>query len=175
MAVRQILKLGHPKLYVESETVADIYSPIISDLLQDMRDTMHALDGAGIAAPQIGVNLRVIMFGIESNPRYPDVAPIPMTVLFNPSYRPLSENSEDIEYDWEGCLSVPNMRGKVPRYRNISYTALDENGAEIEKSASGFHARVIQHEIDHLDGILYIQRMTDISDLGFEQELFPYE
>lgn len=139
-------------------------------LLEDMRDTMRAQDGVGLAAPQIGVNLRVVIFGVERNPRYPDAEVIPQTVLINPSITVLDE---EIEEDWEGCLSLPGLRGRVPRNRNIRYHGLDEQGVPVEREASGFHARVVQHECDHLDGILYPMRIRDMAGFGFTEELFP--
>jgi peptide deformylase len=138
--------------------------------LTDMLDTMHAMDGAGLAAPQIGVSLRVVIFAVESNPRYPDVEPIPQTILINPQITPLSQEQE---LGWEGCLSIPGMRGLVPRYRHIHYQGYTPHGELIERAVRGFHARVVQHEVDHLDGILYPLRITDLSQFGFEQDQFP--
>jgi peptide deformylase len=135
-----------------------------------MRDTMQHLNGAGLAAPQIGVSARVVIFGVESNPRYPDAEAVPYTVLINPELTPLGE---DIEEGWEGCLSVPGMRGLVPRYRHLRYTGLDEQGRPIDRTVSDFHARVVQHEVDHLDGILYPRRIRDLTQFGFTDTLFP--
>ena len=135
-----------------------------------MRDTMHALDGVGLAAPQIGVNLRVVIFEVSSNPRYPDAETVPQTVLINPVLTPLSDAMEE---GWEGCLSVPGMRGLVPRYTHLRYQGHDEYGALIDRTVSGFHARVVQHECDHLDGILYPMRIRDMKNFGFSEVLFP--
>jgi peptide deformylase len=137
-----------------------------------MKETMAAKNGAGLAAPQIGVGQRVVIFGVESNPRYPDAEPVPFTVLVNPKLVMLTR---EIEEDWEGCLSVPGMRGVVPRYTKLRYSGFDIEGNPIERIAEGFHARVVQHECDHLDGILYPQRMTDLTRFGFNEELFPGE
>jgi peptide deformylase len=135
-----------------------------------MRDTMQHLSGAGLAAPQIGVNARVVIFGVEANPRYPDAETVPYTVLINPELTPLGE---EIEEGWEGCLSVPGMRGLVPRYRHLRYTGLDAQGRPIDRTVSDFHARVVQHEVDHLDGILYPRRIRDLTQFGFTDTLFP--
>jgi len=170
MAVQQVLRMGHPLLLSRAPEVNQIESLEIQQLIQDMRDTMQALCGAGIAAPQIGVSLRVIIFGIHQNERYPDVEEIPETVLINPHITFLSEEKEQ---GWEGCLSVPNMRGLVPRYTSIRYSGYDEKGQFIEQEAHDFHARVVQHEVDHLDGILYPQRIEDMQYFGFESENFP--
>lgn len=149
--------------------VENVPSKNLDDLLQDMFDTMEALNGAGLAAPQIGVFERVVIFGVESNPRYPDAEPVPMTVLVNPRIESLSNEKE---YGWEGCLSVPGMRGLVPRLPHIRYSGLDQHGEPIEREAHGFHARVVQHEVDHIDGILYPMRIEDMRYFGFESELF---
>jgi peptide deformylase len=141
-------------------------------LLVDMRDTMRHLNGAGLAAPQIGVNVRVVIFGFEDNPRYPDADPIPFTTLINPVLTPLGEDMDD---GWEGCLSVPGMRGLVPRYRALRYTGVDAAGRPIDRTVSDFHARVVQHEVDHLDGILYPRRIRDLTKFGFSEALFPGE
>ena len=141
-------------------------------LLQDMQDTMAHKNGAGLAAPQIGVSQRVVIFGVDHNPRYPDAEEVPFTVLVNPKITMLTR---DVEEDWEGCLSVPGMRGIVPRYTKLRYSGFDIEGNPIERVADGFHARVVQHECDHLDGILYPQRMTDLSRFGFIEEMFPGE
>ncbi len=162
--------MGDPRLLQVSQPVEHVDTPELQALLDDMLDTMRALDGAGLAAPQIGVPLRVVIFGIESNPRYPDAEPVPQTVLINPLITPLDA---DMEEGWEGCLSVPGMRGLVPRYRRLRYRGMDARGAAIDRSVEGFHARVVQHECDHLDGILYPMRIRDIRDFGFTDELFP--
>ncbi len=170
MAIREVLKMGDPRLLAVSEPVTEFGTAELDSLLTDMRDTMEHLNGAGLAAPQIGVNLRVVIFGVGSNPRYPDVEPVPHTVLINPTLIPLTEEIED---GWEGCLSVPGMRGVVPRYRDLRYTGFDAAGEPIDRSASGFHARVVQHEVDHLDGILYPRRIEDLTQFGFTDALFP--
>jgi len=140
----------------------------LSALVADMNDTMRALNGAGLAAPQIGVSLRVVVFEVTSNPRYPGVAPIPYTVLVNPELTPLGEEQEE---GWEGCLSVPGLRGLVPRFKRLRYRGYDLQGAAMDRTVEGFHARVVQHEVDHLDGILYPQRMRDLRNFGFEDAL----
>ena len=171
MSVRRVLRMGDPALLRVSEPVREIEGPQLRELLVDMRETMAALDGAGLAAPQIGVPLRVVIFGTGApNPRYPEAEVVPPTVLINPRIEPLSEQIED---GWEGCLSVPGMRGLVPRYLHIRYRGLDEHGRSLDRRASGFHARVVQHEVDHLDGILYPMRITDLRCFGFQEELFP--
>lgn len=160
--------MGHPVLQERSRTVAKFNTPELQMLVKDLRDTMDAEDGAGIAAPQIGVLWRVVMFGLDDNPRYPDAGPVPFTVLINPVITVLDDTTED---GWEGCLSVPGLRGLVPRYTRIRYTGHDVDGNRIEREADGFHARVVQHECDHLDGILYPQRIRDMSQFGFREEL----
>ena len=171
MSVRRVLRMGDPQLLRISEPVQEFDSPRLRELLADMRDTMAALSGAGLAAPQIGVPLRVVIFGTGApNPRYPEAEVVPATVLINPELEPLDGEQEQ---DWEGCLSVPGMRGLVPRYRELHYRGVDEQGRTIDRQVSGFHARVVQHEVDHLDGILYPMRMTDMSRFGFNEELFP--
>ena len=172
MAVREVLRMGHPVLREKAKPVEDLASPELKQLGEDMKETMAFKNGAGLAAPQIGVSQRVVIFGIESNPRYPDAEPVPFTVLVNPKIVMLTR---DVDSDWEGCLSVPGMRGVVPRYTKLRYTGTDEEGNPIDRVAEGFHARVVQHECDHLDGILYPQRMTDMSTFGFTKELFPDE
>ncbi len=163
--------MGEPLLLRVSEPVQRFDSPELRALLADMRDTMAALSGAGLAAPQIGVPWRVVIFGTGApNPRYPHAEVVPETVLINPE---LTAIGAQIEQDWEGCLSVPGMRGLVPRYLELHYRGLDEFGKAIDRRVSGFHARVVQHEVDHLDGILYPMRMTDMSRFGFNEELFP--
>ncbi|MEO8628808.1 MAG: peptide deformylase, partial [Betaproteobacteria bacterium] len=143
----------------------------LAELLLDMHDTMDALSGAGLAAPQIGVPLRVVVFGLQRNPRYPDAEEVPYTVLINPIIAPLDE--DEMEDGWEGCLSVPGMRGLVPRWRALRYQGVDQFGAAIDRTVSGFHARVVQHECDHLDGILYPMRIRDLRQFGFHEVLFP--
>jgi len=168
MAVRDVLRIGHPLLLQQAVPVEAFDTPELHALIDDMRDTMAAQNGAGLAAPQIAVSRRVIIFGLEHNPRYPEVEPIPETILINPVIEVLDEQTED---GWEGCLSIPGMRGKVPRYRAIRYHGVDAQGEYIEREVDGFHARVVQHEYDHLDGILYPQRIIDMRDFGFEEEL----
>lgn len=170
MAVRAVLKMGDPLLLKRASEVERFGSPELEQLLVDMLDTMEALDGAGLAAPQIGVPLRVIIFGVKRNPRYPDAEEVPYTVLINPVIR---ARGEEIEQGWEGCLSVPGMRGLVPRYREINYTGYDQYGGRIERDVADFHARVVQHECDHLDGILYPMRIEDLRNFGFAEVLFP--
>ncbi len=168
MAIRQILYMGDPRLLQVAEPVTAFDTPELLALVQDLMDTMHAEDGAGLAAPQIGVGLRVVVFGFESNPRYPDAQAVPETVLVNPFIEPLADDTDDA---WEGCLSIPGLRGVVPRHTHIRYTGFDHRGVAIEREAHDFHARVVQHECDHLDGILYPQRMTDMSLFGFNEAL----
>jgi peptide deformylase len=170
MAIREIVRMGDPRLLQCAEPVSNFGSRELHALLADMRDTMRVLNGAGLAAPQIGVGLRVVIFGVEKNARYPDADAVPHTVLINPDITPLSEETEE---DWEGCLSLPGMRGLVPRYTHLRYRGRDENGALIDRSVSGFHARVVQHECDHLDGILYPMRIRDLARFGFTDVLFP--
>jgi peptide deformylase len=172
MPVREVLRMGHPVLRERAKPVENPGSPELRALVADMKETMAAMNGAGLAAPQIGVGQRVVIFGVESNPRYPDAEPVPFTVLVNPTITMLTR---EVEQDWEGCLSVPGMRGVVPRYTKLRYTGFDEDGNPIDRVAEGFHARVVQHECDHLDGILYPQRMTDMRTFGFTKELFPDE
>ena len=202
MAIRDVLKMGDERLLRRADEVAVFDTPELHALLADMRDTMQALDGAGLAAPQIGVNLRVVIFGVglrhvtaqqpiagaaicsplthqtlartvsggERNPRYPDAEEVPQTVLINPVLTPLAEAMED---GWEGCLSVPGLRGLVPRYTHLRYQGRDEYGALMDRTVSGFHARVVQHEYDHLEGILYPMRIRDLRHFGFNEVLFP--
>lgn len=170
MPVRPVLKMGDPLLFDEAKPVTDFTTTELDLLIEDMFDTMRAESGAGLAAPQIGVSQRVVIFGVEANPRYPDVEEVPMTVLINPIIEPVGE---EIEQGWEGCLSVPGLRGLVPRYTSIRYRGLDQKGEPIERLASGFHARVVQHECDHLDGVLYPMRIQDMRNFGFEAVLFP--
>jgi peptide deformylase len=168
MAIQKVLRIGDPTLNRVSQMVEDPCSTEISNLIEDMFDTMHHYEGAGLAAPQIGVLSRVIIFGFDQNPRYPAAQPVPETVLINPEIEILSHQKLG---DWEGCLSVPGMRGFVPRYNKIRYTGLDRHGALIEREVEGFHARVVMHECDHLDGILYPQRIENLADFGFIEEL----
>jgi peptide deformylase len=168
--IRPVLRMGDPRLLEKSVPVTDFRDSFLKDLLVDMRDTMAHLNGAGLAAPQIGVGLRVVIFGVKSNPRYPDVEEVPETVLINPQITPLTDEEEEA---WEGCLSVPGMRGVVPRRLRLRYSGFDETGTAFSREVEGFHARVVQHECDHLDGILYPMRMRDFSRFGFIEELFP--
>jgi peptide deformylase len=162
--------MGDPRLFARAQPVERFGTPELLSLLQDMEDTMRALNGAGLAAPQIGVGLRVVIFGFESNPRYPQAQPVPFTVLINPELTPLGDEEEE---GWEGCLSVPGLRGWVPRAMHLRYRGFDARGAAIERTVDGFHARVVQHECDHLDGILYPMRMRDMTRFGFTDVLFP--
>jgi peptide deformylase len=168
--IRPVLRMGDPRLWQKSLPLTDFSSSELTELLRDMRDTMAHLNGAGLAAPQIAVPLRVVIFGVTSNPRYPDIEPVPDTVLINPVLQPLSDEMEE---GWEGCLSVPGMRGWVPRYRRLKYSGYDERGSRFERTVDGFHARVVQHEVDHLDGVLYPMRIRDLTKFGFNEELFP--
>jgi peptide deformylase len=170
MAIRDVLKMGDPRLLDPARPVADFASLELTQLLVDMHDTMRALDGAGLAAPQIGVGLQVVIFGVSANPRYPDAEDVPYTVLINPQ---LTSLSDALEAGWEGCLSVPGMRGLVPRHTDLRYRGFDPSGQPIDRSVSGFHARVVQHEVDHLHGILYPMRIRDLRDFGFTDTLFP--
>jgi peptide deformylase len=169
--IRDVLRMGDPRLLQVSRAVEKTGTPELKALIADMFDTMHHLDGAGLAAPQIGVDLRVVIFGFgATNQRYPDAPPVPETVLINPVVTPISDEMED---GWEGCLSVPGLRGVVPRHAKLRYTGIDENGNPIDRTVDGFHARVVQHECDHLDGILYPMRVKDFTRFGFVEELFP--
>ncbi len=168
MAVKEILKMGHPLLYEKAQRVVNFSTPELDALVRDMFDTMAANDGAGLAAPQIGVPLRVVIFGVEANPRYPDVEPVPTTVLINPEITVLDATEEGA---WEGCLSVPGLRGLVYRPRRIRYVGRDVAGKPIEREAEGFHARVVQHEVDHLDGILFPFRLADLRHFVYEEEM----
>ena len=168
--IREVLRMGDPRLWQKSLPVTNFND--LEDLLRDLRDTMAHLNGAGLAAPQIGVQLRVVIFGVTANPRYPDVEPVPDTVLVNPVLTPLSPEMEE---GWEGCLSVPGMRGWVPRWQRLRYSGYDERGRRFEREVEGFHARVVQHEVDHLDGILYPMRIRDFTRFGFNEALFPGE
>lgn len=168
MAVRQVLRMGHPLLLRTARPVVDFNTAALEELIDDMFDTMVALKGAGLAAPQISESLRVVIFSVENNPRYPDAEPVPTTILINPEIEILSSEEEP---GWEGCLSVPGMRGQVPRYQHIRYRGFDASGTPFEREAKGFHARVVQHECDHLDGVLYPQRIRDMSQFGFTDVL----
>ncbi len=171
MTVRDILKMGDARLLRVAEPVQTFDTPELHALLADMRETMAAVNGAGLAAPQIGVNLQVVIFGgTARNPRYPDRPLVPPTVLLNPVITALGP---DEETDWEGCLSVPGLRGKVPRWSHIRYTGVDEKGQAIDRTVDGFHARVVQHECDHLIGKLYPMRVRDFTQFGYTEVLFP--
>lgn len=171
MAVREILKMGDARLLRVAQPVTEFDTDGIHRLVQDMVDTMAAANGAGLAAPQIGVDLQLVIFGSgEFNPRYPDAPVVPRTILLNPVITPLGDEEEE---GWEGCLSVPGLRGVVPRWKRIRYTGFDPYGDPIEREAEGFHARVVQHECDHLNGILYPMRIRDFSRFGFTEVLFP--
>ncbi len=169
MAIKTVLRMGEPLLLQQAQPVAAFNTPELHALIEDMQDTMQAMNGAGIAAPQIGESLQVVIFGVGANPRYPDAELVPYTVLINPT---LNFIGDEIEEDWEGCLSVPGMRGVVPRYTRLHYTGFDQFGNSIDRLVSGFHARVVQHECDHLQGILYPMRITDLSQFGFTDVLF---
>jgi peptide deformylase len=164
--------MGDPRLLGVSRRVEVFDTPELHELLADMQDTMRELSGAGLAAPQIGVGLQVVIFGLDFNPRYPEAEPVPYTVLINPELEPMGEEMEE---GWEGCLSVPGMRGLVPRYKQLRYRGLDQFGKPIDRTVSGFHARVVQHEVDHLMGVLYPMRIRDMRSFGFIEELFPGE
>ncbi|MFM9886147.1 MAG: peptide deformylase [Burkholderiales bacterium] len=170
--IRPVLKMGDPVLLAKAAAVTAFDTPALHALLNDMRDTMAHLNGAGIAAPQIGVSLQVVIFGCASNPRYPDAPAVPDTVLINPVLDPIGSEEEE---GWEGCLSVPGMRGWVPRYRTLRYRGFDQYGAPIDRTVEGFHARVVQHECDHLLGVLYPMRVRDLTRFGFNDALFPGE
>lgn len=170
MTVREILKMGDPRLLRVAEPVADFDTPELHALIVDMFDTMYAANGAGLAAPQIGVNLRLVIYGFKQNTRYPDAPAVPETVLINPKLRPLSAEREE---GWEGCLSVPGLRGMVPRFSGLHYEGFDQFGNVISRDVDGFHARVVQHECDHLDGILYPMRIEDFTQFGYVDVLFP--
>jgi len=172
MAIRPILKMGEPlllqtALQVPPEAIA---SSEIQAIIQDLLDTMKDANGAGLAAPQIGISSQIVVFGFEKNVRYPNEAPIPQTILINPIITPISK---DLESGWEGCLSVPGLRGLVPRFQSIRYQGLDNHGNIVDHTVSGFHARVVQHECDHLFGKLYPMRIEDITQFGFTEILFP--
>jgi len=168
--IRDVLRMGDPRLLQPSQPVAAFNTPELDALLVDLRETMAAQNGAGLAAPQIGVPLQVVIFGFAENPRYPDAEPVPYTELVNPVLTPLGGEMEE---GWEGCLSVPGLRGVVPRYTRLRYQGFDPAGRAIDREATGFHARVVQHEVDHLLGILYPMRMRDFRQFGFTDILFP--
>ena len=170
MTVRAVLRMGEPLLLEKAQPVTAFDTPELHALIQDMQDTMSAMDGAGIAAPQIGVSLQVVIFGVGSNPRYLDAEQVPYTVLINPILTPVGDEIED---GWEGCLSVPGLRGVVPRYIRLHYTGFDQFSEPIDRLVSSFHARVVQHECDHLNGILYPMRITDLNKFGYTDVLFP--
>jgi len=164
--------MGDPRLLQKSQPVQQFGTLELAALIHDMQDTMAHLNGAGLAAPQIGVPLRLVIFGVERNPRYPDAEEVPFTILCNPELTPLGSEMEE---GWEGCLSVPGLRGLVPRHARLRYSGFDPQGQRIEREVSGFHARVVQHECDHLDGILYPTRIRDLRNFGFTEQLFPGE
>ena len=170
MAIREILKMGDPRLLRIVQPVEAFGTPALRALIDDMFETMHAVQGAGLAAPQIGVDLALAIFGFRQNQRYPDAPAVPETVLINPTITPLADTQEE---GWEGCLSVPGLRGVVPRFARIRYTGFDAEGQPIEREAEGFHARVVQHECDHLIGMLYPMRVRDFSRFGYTSVLFP--
>ena len=170
MSVREILKMGDPRLLRVAEPVREFGTPAMDALIADLFDTMHAANGAGLAAPQIGVNLQLVIYGFRQNQRYPDAPAVPETVLINPLLTPLSEEMEE---QFEGCLSVPGLRGSVPRYTRLRYQGVDQFGNQILRDVEGFHARVVQHEVDHLLGILYPMRITDFSRFGYTDVMFP--
>ncbi len=171
MAVRRVLKMGEPCLLEAAEPVTEFDTPALHTLIEDMRDTMHAQHGAGLAAPQIGTGLQVVIFSVANNPRYPDAEPVPETVLINPVLTVLAQEQED---GWEGCLSIPGMRGLVPRYTHLRYRGYDQYGRQLDRVAAGFHARVVQHEVDHLLGVLYPMRIRDLRYFGYTEVLFPH-
>ncbi len=170
MAVRKILRMGEPLLFRHAEPVTEFSTPQLRCLIEDMLDTMHAAHGVGIAAPQIGVGLQVVIFGFDKSERYPDAEPVPISVLLNPAITPLGDEET---LAWEGCLSVPGLRAEVPRHGRIRYTGFDPEGNMIDRTVEGFHARVVQHECDHLIGRLFPSRVRDFSRFGFSDVLFP--
>jgi len=165
-----ILKMGDPRLLKVSDIIQEFDTPVLHQLISDMFDTMRHANGAGLAAPQIGINLQLVIFGFKQNPRYPDAPNVPETVLINPVLTPLSNETDDA---WEGCLSVPGMRGLVPRWSCLRYEGFDQFGQKISRDVDGFHARVVQHETDHLNGVLYPMRIKDLTQFGFTEVLFP--
>lgn len=170
LMIRPVLKMGDPVLLQIARPVENFDTPDLHALLTDMHDTMASLNGAGLAAPQIGVSLQVVIFGVGKNPRYPQAEEVPCTVLINPQLEPIDDAMED---GWEGCLSVPGMRGLVPRHKRLRYRGFDQFGHAIDRTVSDFHARVVQHEVDHLNGILYPMRIRDLRNFGFNETLFP--
>ncbi len=170
MSVRDILKMGDPRLLRQAEPVKEFGTAKLEALIADMFDTMYAANGAGLAAPQIGVNLQLVIFGFKQNQRYPEAPPVPETVLINPTLKPLSDEMDE---NWEGCLSVPGLRGVVPRWSKLHYEGFDQHGKRISRDVDGFHARVVQHECDHLAGILYPMRIKDFTRFGYVDVLFP--
>lgn len=170
MAIQSILKMGDPRLLQPAEPVTDFTLAALKTLIENMFDTMEAADGVGLAAPQIGVPLQVVIFGFERSERYPEAEPVPPSILINPIITPLGDEEEE---DWEGCLSVPGLRGWVPRFKRIRYQGCNEEGEPIDRAVEGFHARVVQHECDHLIGKLYPMRVRDFSRFGFTEVLFP--
>jgi peptide deformylase len=168
--IRPVLRMGDPRLFERSAPITQFDTPELHALIQDMDDTMRAKSGAGIAAPQIGVQLQVVIFGVGFNPRYPEAEQVPYTVLINPVLEPVGA---EVEEGWEGCLSVPGMRGLVPRHLRLRYRGFDPLGQPVDRTVAGFHARVVQHETDHLEGILYPMRVRDLRNFGFNEELFP--
>ena len=171
MTIRDILRMGDPRLLRQAEPVTAFDTPELNALIVDLFDTMHAANGAGLAAPQIGINLQVVVFGTgDAIARYPDAPPVPPTILINPTLEPIGEAMAE---DWEGCLSVPGLRGVVPRYRHLRYRGVDQYGDPIDRTVSDFHARVVQHECDHLIGMLYPMRIRDFSHFGYTDVLFP--
>ena len=169
MAIRKILRMGNPILLKKAEKVEKFDTPEIHELIKDMIETMKDAEGAGLAAPQVGESIQLVIFGVDKNERYPEAEEVPFTVLINPVITPLTQDKED---DWEGCLSVPGMRGVVPRYKQINYKGFDQYGNEIDRDAVGFHARVVQHECDHLLGILYPTRIENMKLFGYHDEIF---
>ena len=165
-----VLKMGDARLLKQAAPVTEFDTPELHELVSDMTDTMRSLNGAGLAAPQIGVGLQLVLFEVLENPRYPDVESIPLTILINPILEPIGDEMEE---GWEGCLSIPGMRGLVPRYTRLRYGGFDAYGNAIDREVGGFHARVVQHECDHLMGILYPMRISDLRDFGFSSALFP--
>jgi peptide deformylase len=170
LAIKSTLKMGEPLLFQKAAAITEFDTPDLHSLIADLRDTMTALNGAGLAAPQIGVSLQVVIFSVGDNPRYPDAEAVPETVLINPVLTALSEEQDEA---WEGCLSVPGMRGLVPRYTQLRYQGFDQYGNAIDRTVSGFHARVVQHEVDHLWGVLYPMRIKDMRNFGYTEVLFP--
>ncbi|MEF8793292.1 peptide deformylase [Thiohalorhabdus sp.] len=168
MTVRTVLRMGDPRLLAPAEPVADLDTPELHKLVGDLWETMAANQGVGLAAPQIGIGLRVVVFAVSANPRYPQAEPIPPTALVNPNLHPLSEARAE---DWEGCLSLPGLGGVVPRYPRLRYTGFTPEGEPLDREVTDFHARVVQHECDHIDGVLYPMRMPDLSRFGFTEEL----